>query len=265
MVGAISPRRLTEIYLSVGFAVEDLNNALTIAETERTPRGRALLYQAASIQSVPTAKAAVLLKAFKLAREDGHYPLAVQVHQSQLTDIPVSSEMVWFAAEAARALYAIRRPIPARTWLALLRQSAQRDPEAKAAAGGLWAVARLAGDEEARADDREALDAWRRAQRAIAPDQATRRIGLAYSLFEALGDAVSEAAWRELAGDLERFTAELPAPALRRALKNAAAEGRRGETVLLALMMAGPEGLNKLSPGVLAEILASLRAVGLED
>ncbi len=264
VAGALSAERLAEIYLSVSFTAEELDNALSTAESDRTPRGRALLYQAASIQSVPTARAAVLAKAFELAREDGRYDLAVRIYGPLLLNLPISGELVWFAAEAARALYALRRPLPAREWAALLRQQAARDAAARGAAEGLWVVARLAGDDRTAADE-AGFEAWRERQYAQAPERAGRRVAFALALFEALGRPLDERYWRDLIGDLRRYTAVLPPSALRRALREAAANGRRGETVLLVLLMPGAEGLSGTSPELLAEMLRALVAVGLEE
>jgi len=55
-----------------------------------------------------------------------------------------------------------------------------------------------------------------------------------------------------------------PDPALWDRLKFAAAEGRTGETVLASLALMGKLGPAGTSPVVMARIVASLRAVGLD-
>ncbi len=267
--GALTPERLAEVYASVTFSRDDLDNALSLAEAAPSPRGRALLYQSALVQTVPTARAEVLQKAWSLARASGHYALLVRVFESLLVNMSPTGEMTWFAADAARALFALRRPFLAGRWMTALRQQAARDPEAKTAVDSLWAMARLVGvrgaGEGAAPDIVDDAESWRAAVRKMAPDRAARHIADVYTLFRAIGDAVGADEWRALLGDVERRTALLPNPAYRAALKAAAGAGRRGEAILLAALMMGKAGPGDMDLTVLAEIAVSLRRVGLDD
>jgi hypothetical protein len=275
--GALTPERLAEVYASVTFSRDDLDNALSLAEAAASPRGRALLYQSALVQTVPTARAEVLQKAWMLARATGHYALLVRVLEPLLVNMAPTGEMTWFAADAARALFALRRPFLARRWMAALRQEAARDPEAKTAVDSLWAMARLAGVGEtgdagatspgAVADGVQGLDAesWRAAVRKMAPGEDRRHIADVYTLFRAIGEDVGIDDWRALLGDIDRRTAALPDPAYRAALDAAAAAGRRGEAILLAALMLGEMGPGDMDLTILAEIAVALRRVGLAD
>ena len=51
--------------------------------------------------------------------------------------------MAWFAPEAARALYALDRPLPARNWLAELRNASARNPQLASAIAGVWLIGLL--------------------------------------------------------------------------------------------------------------------------
>lgn len=144
LYGAITAERLAQAYASVEFSKEDLNNAMSIADVTRTPRGRALLYQAALVHTVPTARAAVLQKALKLAHEDGQYALMVRVYETLLIGLSPSNELSWFSVDAGRALYALDRADLARHWLDALRQVSARDPVAGVSADALWVIASLA-------------------------------------------------------------------------------------------------------------------------
>lgn len=144
LYGSMTADRLAEVYASVAFSTDDLDNALSIADVTRTPRGRALLYQAALVHAVPAARAAVVQKALALAHEDGRYALIVHVYETLLTGLSPSNELIWFAADASRALFALDRADLAQRWRATLRQEAARDPEFAIAADSLWAIATLA-------------------------------------------------------------------------------------------------------------------------
>src|SRR3546814_334803 len=112
-LGAVGPERLREIYSSVKFDPDELDKALTLASGERTPRGRALLYQAALAQSVPAAKAAVVQKALELAREDGRLPPTARVYQPMLAGLPIFGALSWIAADISHAFSALGRRGPA--------------------------------------------------------------------------------------------------------------------------------------------------------
>lgn len=276
--GALTPERLAEVYASVTFSRDDLDNALSLAAAAASPRGRALLFQSALVQTVPTARAEVLQKAWILARASGHYALSVRVFESLLVNMAPTGEMTWFAADAARALFALRRPFLARRWMAALRQEAARDPAAKTAVDSLWAMARLVGVGETGAGVARAgaavkgvqgldddAESWRAAVRQMAPSEAPRHIADVYTLFHAIGEDVGIDDWRALLGDVDRRMAALPDPAYRAALDAAAEAGRRGEAILLAALMLGESGPGDMDLTILAEIAVALRRVGLAD
>lgn len=261
--GALTPERLTRIYAEAAFSGEDVENALSIAESVRSPRGRALLYQAAAAQNVPTARAEVLQKALSLAREDGVYPLSVRLFSPMLGAILPSAELSWFAADAARALYALGRADLAEPWVTGLRYEVSRDPDVKLAADSLWAAASLSLPSAA--EDAAAADAWRAAVTALMPTQARRRFGDAYALLEMQGLSLSGGQWRDVLGNFERRAMQLPDHTYRSALADAATAGRVGEALLLAAIVAGHDGPGEMDIGVLREIVVSLRQVGLMD
>ncbi|HEY0834776.1 MAG TPA: hypothetical protein VGE72_12785, partial [Azospirillum sp.] len=109
------------------------------------------------------------------------------------------------------------------------------------------------------------LQAWLEdALRTGDPVAKARAAGL-LALLQAQGVAVPEDAWLA-AADAAGSTGVGPAPdpALWDRLKAAAAEGRTGETVLVSLALMGKLGPTGTSPVVMARIVASLRAVGLD-
>ncbi len=264
LVGAITPERMGEVYSSVEFDDDELANALTIAEEKRNARGRALLFRAAGRQAVPTAKAAVMQKAFELARADGQVPLVVRLYRRILTDLPVSAELAWFAGDAARGLLALGDTEAAEPWLSLLRARANRDPEARAAQDGMWALALIAGEERYRIDDAKALARWLAAQRARDPEAADRRAGLAISLLKALGGPVPERYWQDLVQPPQRQNVSMPQPVYPQALAQAAKGNRVAETVLLLVLMAGSAPPAENEAGLLHDAVSALRAIGME-
>ena len=268
-VGAIPTEMLAEIYKSVDFSSEELLRPISIAEESYNARGRALLYQAASIESVPETKALVIRKALELARANGVYPLSVDVHATQIMQLPVTGDLWDFSSEAARALYAIGRPKPAQAWVSHLDIQAQRDPEAASLKTRLWAISRLASDAYDFETDEIQRTAWAELTQQQVPDQspfeALRRLEMTYSLIEALGrPPVPDTAWRDMLDLPRNRYATLPNPGLNRMVATAATEARRAETVAWVLWILGETGPALADSETLKQAVLALRAIGLE-
>ncbi|MGH6619319.1 MAG: hypothetical protein ACREF6_07230, partial [Alphaproteobacteria bacterium] len=262
--GAIDTGRLAQIYMSVEFDEAELNTALSTAQKNWTPRGRALLYRSAQRQTVPTARAAVIQKAFELARTDGQLLLLVRLYRDLLKDIPVSADMAWFAGEAAKGLLALGERDAARPWVTLLRERQLRDQDARVSRDRLWALALLAGDERYRADDAESMSAWLGALREDEAELAYERAGLALVLMQAVGMQIPEQYWHALLQPPQRSPVFVPPPAYWPALENAVRARRVGETVLLSILMLGPDGTLGADAALLRDVVVALRTVGLE-
>ena len=265
--GALASDTLTQLYASVPFTPEQLSNALSQAEADRGPRGRALLYNATHIQSVPTARAEVLQKAWSLARQGGGYETSVRTNLPVLLEIEPAPELAWFAGEAGRALLAVGRFEEAEAWLSLSRQAppaADREGDGKAADLSLWPLARLAGAAGSLPWDGTALKKWWEARKEADKDESRARAVMLYTLLEALDEPVAEAEWEPLLDGPQYESVKLPAPALLHALRMASANKRVGETVLLALLCLGDDGPARASPLVLSAVISGLRQIGLE-
>lgn len=262
--GAMTTDRLTELYAAAPFSGEDLDSALSTAQAARSPRGRALLFQAASGQSVPTARAEVLQKALDFAMEDGLYPLSIRLYRAMLETMTPSVELSWFAADAARALSALGRADLARPWMNGLRYQSVRDPAAKQALQSLWVVATLATTPENAGSVFGSLEEWRRAVLAASPEPVHSRIKAAMALLEFHGHGIEAAQWRTALATFETGMVQVPDYAYRLALDRASAAGRLGETILLVGIIAGGARAEALDLGVLQGAVTALRAVGLE-
>jgi len=268
LAGAIGIPRLAQIYMSIEFSESELNTALSTAANNWTPRGRALLYRAARMQTVPTAKAAVIQKAFELGRRDGQLLLLVRLYADMLKGLPVSADLAWFAGEAAKGLLALGERDAARPWLTLLRERRLRDEDARNARDRLWALAILAGDDRYAVDDSAGMTAWLEALRAEEPadtkGHAFELAGFGLVLMQAVGLAIPEPYWEKLLQPPERIPTLAPPPAFTPALENAVHGGRLGETVLLSILMVGPDGTLGADPALLRDVISALRSVGLE-
>lgn len=262
--GAISPARLAERYAAVKFSAAELAKAIDRAKGKRTAVERALLYQASRAKAPLAVQLAAVQRALRVAAEDDLYLLTARVYLPLLEIYP-QPELVWFAADAARALYAAGQPARAEAWIDLNLKYSTKAPE-RQAADLLWPLARLSAgpaqwfDADARRHDRWLTALWGRPHIDV-----SGLAGLAYTLLEAAGDTVPEARWSALLHGVSRSDSLAPDPAYLRAFQRAVVERRRGETVLLALLLLGSSGPAYAGPDFMAEIIAGLTAVGLAD
>lgn len=169
---------------------------------------------------------------------------------SMLDSVTPNGQAAHLAPAAARLYAAQARDDAARRWLDLAGRTG----------GGvrLWPLAAAwAGP--------AGLQPWLdEAVRTGDPAAKARASGL-LALVQAQGVAVPEDAWLAAAdGGAPLGAGPAPDPALWNRLKSAAAEGRTGETVLASLALMGKLGPAGTAPVVMARIVASLRAVGLD-
>jgi len=217
LAGALAVDTLRQLYTSVSFSNEELANPLSKAEAESGPLSRALLYRTSLIQTVPTAQAEVTARALSLGREGGRYASAVRVFMPILKRIPPAAELVWFAPETIRAFLAEGEHAAARPWFALLRANAAFNEESAEALARLMPLARLAMSPEAADWGPPQLASWWNGIKDS--DDGRDKAALLYSLFDALGDPVPEAAWEVLLDGSARTTMAMPNPALWRRLE----------------------------------------------
>jgi hypothetical protein len=153
----------------------------------------------------------------------------------------------------------------AQPWLTLLRQRQFRDNDARAARDRLWALALLVGDTRFSNDDSAAMDAYLGVLRDREPDLANERTGYALVLMQAIGLPIPEGYWHRVLDAPRPVPVLTPPPAFVPALENAVRGRRVGETVLLSILMVGPDGTLGAPPVILRDVISALRSVGLES
>ncbi|MEE9480550.1 MAG: hypothetical protein V3V34_08445 [Kiloniellales bacterium] len=260
--GLLRPDELADIYDSYGFSAAQLANAISSAETLSGPERRALLFQAAWGQTVPSARAEIVNVALDEARAQGAYQLAVRLYMPLIADFPLKPELAWFAGAAGRALYATGRFEQAAAWLTLARQEALINAQAAMAVSALWPYSRLASGVATAWEGN--LTVWAESRSDLADMEIARQQLLLRAAFQALGES-DPMIWADLVGIEPAVAAEGAAPdtALVYALSEASQFGRLGETVLLALLALGEAGPASSHPLVLHEVLAALTRVDL--
>ncbi len=259
--GIIDGAALGRGYDAMAFAPEQLGNAIAAAIGLQGAAARALLYQAARRETLPTARAEVLRVALEAAASTRLQLATAEVYGPLVAAIDPSPQMAWFVEAAGRALYGARRLERANAWLALGRQQSLINPQASASAAALWPYSRLAGGETLAAGG--GLDAWSATREAAGAALPPGALGMLRASFQALGQA-DTLSWSEIAAQSDPAPRPMPGVAYLHALEDASAARRAGETVLLSLIVlgeAGPAGAHSLALGA---VISSLSRIGLE-
>ena len=263
-VGALSTEALSQLYESVSFTSDELENALSKAEADWGPRGRALLYRAARTQPVPAVQAEILRQAFQLGRDKGGYGLVVRTNLPVLVSIRASTELQWFASEAARALLATSRTAEAKEWIDLLEEPAQTSAAAAVSWAALWPLVHIVEGDAKRSWDQALSRRWWEGQKSKAKDDAVRRASTLYTLLAALDRPLGIVEWGPLLAGPQRVSTVVPTAALWHTLADSSKGGRIGETVMLALIALGEEGPAEASMLTLKAVIGALKRVGLD-
>ncbi|WP_448202751.1 hypothetical protein [Azospirillum sp. sgz302134] len=260
----LDARQLAEAYRAVPAKGDELLRLKDVAGRDRSARSRALVQQAflatmAGDRRVELARLAVdLVDAPLLAGPVGAAAAGL------LDTVSPTPDAAALAPAAARLCFALGRIDAARRWHDLALRGR---PTAEVAR--LWPLSVIAGGSPP-GGGALALTGWLDEALRGADSTAKARVAGQLALLQAVGVAVPEEAWLRAADGAESSSGPMPPnmpanPALWERLGAASAAGRVGETVLTALLLMGEGGPAATSPVVVARVVASLRAVGLDD
>ncbi|CAN0051286.1 unnamed protein product, partial [Discosporangium mesarthrocarpum] len=295
-IGALTDSEILRFYQGIPFSKSELSGPISTAEESWTPRSRALLVRAAASQSVALAKAEVLRRAWQLGEERDGFAEIAGTSAPVVAGIEPAVELLWFAKDAARVLFAAGRPDRALAWYGIVAADRERIEEAREAEAALWPLALLAAPAQNPAQtmrvnsdpenrdrlnnngaaanrakvqplDPARLRRWFEARRQADVQAASRQATAFYTLLEATGRAVPAELWQAL---LDRPFAGTDAggnrlnPVWTHSLEAASTGARIGETVLLVTVGAGDVGEENLRLADAARMISALRRVGLE-
>jgi len=260
LAGAMSTQALEAVYADISFGAAEFNGAGQISADTFSPESRALLYQAARREIDQVERARILQRIWHLARGHALRDVVAAVTAPVLQGVLPAPELLWFAPDAARALLAGGSADAAAGWFRLVDREAEAD---SMVVTDLWPLKQLSGG-PAGGWDRATLERWAMAQRSLHGPDAQARIALLYGMVAGLGvNGPGRATWALF----------LPPPALAavdaepeawRDVATAARTGRRGETVLRALIALGGRSASEAGPAELRVLLGALGSVGLE-
>jgi hypothetical protein len=242
---------LRQLYGKLEFSADDRANAVSRAAADKSGRGRALLYVTAASKPDGAARAELLQGLLSQARKADDYLFAARLVEPLLLEMKPSSDLGWFAGEAARALIATGHVAEARAWIAVA------DPDA---ARAFYPLARLALGRDGPAYDAKTLAAALK----VEDDAGAKQAALALALLQSLDEPIGPADWAPLAARLPLVSLDLPGAPVWFDLPRAAAAKRQGETVLLALVTVEEAGKLTSQPARLVRAIEALRQIGLD-
>lgn len=267
--GVLAVPTLVARYEAMPFEDVSAARAFSLRDNVYDEELRAFLHQAVAQTVDPGQRAQLLTMRLRMARKHGDYLMVVRAAEDQLRRIPASPELLWFADEGARGLYAVRRVDDGRAWFDLLRQMVAPGSHGDRMVSRLWPLARLADSGGSPLDPERLRDWWEFQRSGHSDFEAERRVALLFSMFDALGEPPPGFDWLPTLADPRREADATPAEAVWRSLAAASQGGRKGETVLAALIAiaeASPQGdLGQVNALIAREALAALCQVGLES
>ncbi|NNE85296.1 MAG: hypothetical protein HKN28_15125 [Alphaproteobacteria bacterium] len=299
--GALSPVELADIYTGLGIGADEVASILLEPEGASSALRLAAMYLAASGQNIAVAQAEVLREMWRLAADQQDWRLAARLTAPQLRAVPPAPAFSWFAGEAIAASLAAGEVEQAIDWFRSAANRGGADEAATLALTRMWPALRMAtgnaggavrqtGGVQARVFDqsgrrpattipgatnaatvRASRFPWdnRRLAEWIALEEAEGANGVAtiatvLSLFDGLGEQVSEAFWLR-AEAAESSATAFPQLDIWVGLQRAAEAGKVAETALYTLLAVGEGEVSQLHPAAVHTIVKSLRQVGLSD
>ncbi len=260
LAGALDGPALGRLYIATA-DTEAKSDLLQQIARDWRPATRARLRRAVELEPLDRVRAELLNAGWQRASGPERLVYAAAFAEP-IAQLPAGLDLAFVAPAMARAALAVGDRVRARAWRDLL--TGGRSQAADAEVARLQPLLALADASAAPAGAADAPLGLERVAE-LAPPGAPDAPPLAQllGLLEGAGRTVPPALWQDLLQPpFGPVQAALPPAPLWRSLDEAAAAGRRGETVLLVLhMLAGqPEAAH---PEVLRRSLAALQAVGL--
>ena len=258
--GLIDASQLAGAYASVALTPDQSANGIN--GSEKNPRARALLYQAALAEKTPEKRFDLVTKFMQSLDATPLNGVTARVLADIIGNTEVAGAYIASAPATARILIMASKPKEALGWLKLIREASVSLPATAAQWQDLWPLTVLSGLETDNGYG-QTFRIWLAATLKDADRAKRERIGGILLLFDAAGFAVPEYAWGQVV-DLQARDKRTVSPSvlLLERLRTASAANRRGETVLLALAVAGTNA-NEVPLVPAIDIIRALRLVGL--
>lgn len=240
-----------------------VSGALTGAEIVGGALGRALLLRAAEGQTVATARAELIAKAWQLADSAAARTATARLFLPVIRNLPGSSELVWFAEYGLRAAISAHDSQAGARWLQMMAAGAVFRDDMKAALDRVLPLARLARVPGSDRWAAESFAAWRAAAEAAGVSLADQIWML--TALGASGERLAPADWTIAFSDGPESdtTGAYPGSGVLATVMAAGGQSRIGETATAALAVFG-ETRGTPAAGAAFAVSQALSQAGLD-
>lgn len=257
--GLISFEKMRDLYLTFPFEASEIDAPLSDALRENSPRRRALLYQSAAAQEVPTAVAEVIKVALELARSAGLYEMTLGLYGHLINKLEASFALRWIGSEISQAQFYLGQPCKAKNWRRYLENISANDPDARKVMKRFWLWEVLSGVTNIEMVESENVRSWIQTSRVNAFSR--RKLKLAYAMLNALDIRLQVKNWE---GVLDELRTDNVSDILDK-IEQVAHLSKRDATVKLIIDILGSRRLTEISPAEVGNIIKALKETGLTD
>ena len=264
-LGVIDIQTLSEVYRSTELDENEIENAISIALNEKTPRARMLLYRATLRHESNFGKAQAIQRAQSISQENNLFPEMAELYTPIFDQIQPGSELGWFASDATLLHTANFDLEQARSWSSLAIREANMDQTVLATTYSYWPLIRIMwGDEVVKWND-DMMRNWWQIINKTNPNKARESASLLYHLMHVLGDPISPSLRATLIGPNARNRATKTIFDNQFSIEMAVNAGNLAETITLILISLDKTDFTALSTSELILIVDSVNKLGLHE
>ena len=259
---------IEEIYNSYEVKGNEMKFSLDDEFVDLGPATQAILYQRAIKEVNIENKAKILKRALDIALEHKSYSLIVQLNLETILEIKPSKKLLWFANTASKALFYSNELEVAFEWYELLIKYKDNNIDLFIDFMEIWPIAEIYKLYE--------KDFQNNTEFNISQEEIVKSINKfelqneklnfntqGFYFLETFGIKINPSIWLASLEVSEDNLLIMPNSSILSLLEFAANNNRVGETILLILIAADGNELNKFNPFFLQKIIKSLDRVGL--
>ena len=264
-LGVIDIQALSEVYKSAELDENEIENAISIALNEKTPRARMLLYRATLRHESNFGKAQAIQRAQSIGQENKLFSEMAELYTPIFDQIQPASELGWFAPDATLLHTANFDLEQVRSWSSLARREANMDQTLLATTDSYWPLIRIMWGDEVFTWNDDKMRNWWKIIKKTNPNKARESASLLYHLMHVLGDPISPSLRAALIGPNAINRAKKTIFDNQFSIEIAANAGNLAETITLLLISLDKTDFTALSTSELILIVDSVNKLGLHE
>lgn len=264
-MGIIKRPMIARLYETISIQREDIDRAVSLTLSKNSSIPQVLLYRLALSQESIFGKAQAIQQTLSIAIRDNFISEMAELYKPLLKSIPVSSELSWFASDAA-LLHTINHDLEdAELWIKLAKSEAKLDGQSKLKWVKVWPLIRLLRGDRLLAWDSSMLKEWKQIIFEQKPRQARDLVNLIYHFMQMVGEPIDNDTWRELAGAGTQTPPRYSIFVSKKAIESAINKNLIGEAIAILLVSFGSQPIEKMGSEDFVLAVSSINALGLNQ